>query len=628
MRINQRQDRFAFIFKPMKKKFQIIKFCALLGVLVILNYLAARTYFFFAADYQGTDRLVVFLLFGAEVFVIIHALGYAMNIFASLRGFSDSTAAAPQVFERETAPPVAILVAARHEPKEVLYHTFSSLCHLNYPNKTVYFLDDSSDEKYKQEAEELAQTLGLVLFRRAERHGAKAGIINDCLKQLSQKYVSIFDADQCPLPDFLNALVAELEKKSNLAFVQTPQYYSNTGESRVARGAGFQQSIFYEFICEGKSSSRAMFCCGTNIVFRREALVSAGGFDESTVTEDFATSVNLHTQGWESLYYNHVYVFGLGPEDLAGYFKQQFRWAAGTITILKRLILRFIRKPQALSPMQWWEYFLSGSYYFTGLVFLIMMLCPILYLLFNTPSFFANPRMYMIFFLPYAIFSGAFFYLALGAKHYRFRDLLHGQLLNYITFPVYLSGAISALLGIKISFGITQKTKGSSVSYWHLWPQLGMIYLNLIAFSWGLHRSMVERSIPVFVNTFWPLFHFIILSSIFYFNEEDYRKAYARRFVKGCRFAYQIIGRDARVSDQSRVSVNDAVSVFLPAAVGEGAALLCKVNKAGEAPIMFNGSVLWQRASKSSGGYETHVRITNMTADDRLRLERVYDPKR
>lgn len=611
----------------MTKKFKAIKLFALVGVLIILNYLVARTYFFLSAGYKGFDQMAVVMLLLAETFVIIHTLGYAINIFVALKNSAGAPVPEP-VFNKDTAPEVAVLVAARHEPREVLYQTFSSLCKLNYPNKTIYFLDDSSDEKYKKEAEELAQELSLVLFRRAERHGAKAGIINDCLKQITPKYVSVFDADQCPLPSFLNVLIDELEKKPELAFVQTPQYYANTGESRVARGAGFQQSVFYEFICEGKSSSRAMFCCGTNIVFRRAALMSAGGFDESTVTEDFATSANLHAQGWQSLYYNHVYVFGQGPENLAGYFKQQFRWAAGTIAILKRLIFRFLRKPWEMRPMQWWEYFLSGSYYFTGLVFLIMMLCPIFYILFNTPSFFANPRTYMIFFLPYAIFSGAFFYLALGAKHYRFRDLLHGQLLNYITFPVYLSGAVSALLGFKITFGITQKSKGAALSYLQLWPQLGMIYLNLIAFAWGLHRSVVEHSGPVFVNTFWPLFHAAILSSIFYFNEEDYRRAPARSLARNCRFAFQITGRDSQIVDQSRVSANDAVSISLPAVVEEGAVLLCKVNKTGEEPIMFNSTVLWQGAKKFFGGYETHLRLTSMTGDDRMRLEHFYDQKR
>lgn len=604
----------------MTKKIKLIKLFSLLGILIILNYLAGRTYFFFTARYTGLDRVAVFVLMMAELFVIFHVLGYAVNIFRALK----EKPPAPDtsfVFSRENAPSVAVLVAARHEPLEVLRQTFTGLNNLNYPNKTIYFLDDSSEEKYMREAEELSRELGLVLFRREERHGAKAGIINDCLKNLTQKYIAMFDADQCPLPSFLNPLIAELEKKPKLAFMQTPQYYSNTGESRVARGAGFQQNVFYEFICEGKSSGRAMFCCGTNLVFRREALDSAGGFDESTVTEDFATSVNLHMRGWQSLYYNHVYVFGLGPEDLASYFKQQFRWASGTITVMKRLLRRFLRQPGALSFFQWWEYFLSGTYYFTGLVFLIMMMCPVLYILFDTPSFFADPKTYMIFFLPYSIFSASFFYLALGAKNYKMRDLIHGQLLNYITFPVYLSGAFTALIGTKISFGITQKTKGAVLSYIHLWPQLGMIYLNLAAFAWGLHRSFIEQSPPIYINTFWTFFHFIILLSVFYFNEEDYRWTPARKLGKKCRFQYQVTGKGQALGDYSRVPANDILKVNLAEPLEIGSELLCKVNKGSEMPIIFNGVVRWRGNKKIFGGHEIHIRILSVTADDRERLE-------
>ena len=136
-----------------------------------------------------------------------------------------------------------------------------------------------------------------------------------------------------------------------------------------------EPTVFYEYICEGKGSNDSMFCCGTNVVFRKKALSEVGGLDESTITEDFATSVKLHTNGWKSLYYNHVYAFGMGPENLTGYFKQQFRWAIGTISVLKKIIWQFVTRPFSLTFAQWWEYFLSSSYYLVGFAFFFLMIC-------------------------------------------------------------------------------------------------------------------------------------------------------------------------------------------------------------------------------------------------------------
>ena len=489
----------------------------LLAVIVILVYIVVRTTLFLFYTYTPIEKLFAIMLIFGEFFVLLHTLGYIFDIFKVFRKEN-------RVYEEnlrkkgKNEPSVAILVAARHEPKEVLKNTFITINAINYKNKQVYLLDDSSLAEYQEEADELAQEFDLKLFRREVRRGAKAGIVNDCLKTLDQKYVAIFDADQNPMPDFLNPLIPIMEHNDKLAFVQTPQFYSNTEENSVSRGAAFQQAVFYEYICEGKNTDNAMFCCGTNVVFRRDALMDVGGLDESTVTEDFATSVKLHSNGWKSLYYPHVSVFGMGPVDLNGYFKQQFRWATGTISVFKALIWRFFTKPFSLKPMQWWEYLLSSSYYLVGLAFFCLMICPVIYLLFKIPSFFAKPEIYFLAFIPYITLSMAIFYMVLGTRNYKIKDLFLGQLLGALTFTVYVRGAVSAILGFKTTFGITEKIKGRSLPYLKLWPQLGMLYLSFIALVWGINRFVYERDIAILVNGFWVLYHFLILSSVFYFN--------------------------------------------------------------------------------------------------------------
>ncbi|MBW8001880.1 MAG: glycosyltransferase [Planctomycetes bacterium] len=99
----------------------------------------------------------------------------------------------------ENYPSVAILIPARHEPSEVMENTILCCYNLSYPSKTIYLLDDSSEEKYKKEAERIAKKYDCQLFRRQQRHGAKAGVINDCMKKLNQKYIAIFDVDQNPI---------------------------------------------------------------------------------------------------------------------------------------------------------------------------------------------------------------------------------------------------------------------------------------------------------------------------------------------------------------------------------------------------------------------------------------------
>jgi cellulose synthase (UDP-forming) len=315
-------------------------------------------------------------------------------------------------------------------------------------------------------------------------------------------------------------LVALMEANPQLAFIQTPQYYSNFEYNRVARAAGLQQVIFYEYICEGKGIEDAMFCCGTNVVFRREALVGVGGFDESSVTEDFATSLKFHMQGWSSAYLNKVCAFGLGPEDLGGYFKQQFRWALGTVGLFRTILKEFLRHPGKLSPAKWWEYFLSGTWYFIGWVFCVMAFSPVIYLFFGIPQYFAYPEIYFSVFLPYFFLSMAMFIGTMRLRGYKSKEVFQGMLLNAISFPVFMKASALAMCGVKGSFTVTPKGQSNVIPLTSLWFQLLTLTGCFTAVVWGLLRLYFEREpfLAILVNMIWCLYNGFMFSTVFYFN--------------------------------------------------------------------------------------------------------------
>src|SRR3954453_11950427 len=103
-----------------------------------------------------------------------------------------------------------------------------------------------------------------------------------------------------------------------------------------------------------------MICCGTNVIFRRDALEEVGGFPTDSVTEDFELSILLREHGWEAAYLPEVLARGLGPEGMASYVSQQHRWARGCLSALLRILrarLPFGVKGQFLLSSM---YFLSG----------------------------------------------------------------------------------------------------------------------------------------------------------------------------------------------------------------------------------------------------------------------------
>jgi len=523
---------------------------ALVTLVTGLAYLMARSVIYLSLSGVWYEKGLGFALLAAEIFILIHGAGYSFQL---LRVSRKATATQPPPALPDVLPPVAVVVSAYKEPLDVVEKTLISFYNLRYPNKQLYLLDDTryepsashseaDQQAYRAKVDALVKKVGVGLFRR-KWHGAKAGMLNDFLDLAAGrmrpdfeftgvqnetgpaefKYLVVFDADQTPFPNFLDELVAQMEAEPDLAFVQTPQYYTNFTHNRVARASGLQQAVFYEYICEGKGSQDAMFCCGTNVIFRRAALEAVGGIEETSVTEDFATSFKLHAAGWRSAYSSKAQAFGLGPEDLGGYLKQQTRWALGTIGMLRILLSKFWRRPWALTPAQWSEYLLSSTYYFIGWAFFILVLCPIVYLLLDVPSYFASPHIFLLFFLPYVTITLLMFFWTLRQRNYTPKDIILGQLLVSVAFPVYMKASLYALINKKTSFVVTPKGSSHALPLTALWAQLGLAGLNIVAIVWGVHRLMYEPVLTtgILVNIFWCLYHFIMLSSVLYLNNPE-----------------------------------------------------------------------------------------------------------
>lgn len=534
--------------KEEKKVPTIVFLCS---ILLAILYFIVRSYIYLFSAKFWYESVIGILLLISEGFIILHVIGYLVDLINVFKNKLTSKILKEKP-RKQTFPAVVILIPSYKEPIDILKNTIVNCYNLTYKNKKIILLDDTRYElkdqdikkmqQYKKELEELCKRFKVSIFRRKWR-GAKAGIINDFIDYSEKKplkgsiltdyseinnnfdfkYITVFDADQNPFPNFLENLIIQIENNPKLAFIQTPQYYTNFENSRIAKSSGMQQIVFYEYICEGKSINNSMFCCGTNVVFRKKALIDVGKFDESSVTEDFATSIKFHMKNWQTKYEPSTKVFGLGPEDLGSYYNQQFRWALGTLSELKKNIFRFFKNPFSLSITSWWEYFLSSSYYLIGFVYLILIICPVLYLIFEIPSYFGKLKIYGIVFLPYFFITLFMFFSTLKKRGYKARNIILAQFLIYVSFPVYIKALFYTLFGIKSNFKVTTKKGTTTLSIWKLWPQLLLASICFISLIWGINR-IIHEPIPIIgilINMIWCTYNFVILSSILYFNTED-----------------------------------------------------------------------------------------------------------
>ena len=499
----------------MNQKNKITILMAFLASISLLFYFIFRMYVYYSIRLGFFSSLFGLILLLAEGHSILQSLGFLIRIINLKK--TDENWYRHAKLNKNNLPGVTILVPARNEPLKVLETTFICLASLNYNNKIIYFLD-GSDSELLAENEKLAKKYGIIHFVPEQPSKSKAEIINKILPQITTEYLSVFDADQNPMPSFLMEVVSLIEYSKKIAFVQTPQLYTNIDISPVARGSSLQQSIFFENICEGKGVNNSMFCCGTNFVMRTDVLKKVGGFDEKSVTEDFATSVQIHALGYKSIYYKHVRVFGMAPETLPAYFKQQFRWAGGTVGVIRKLMPLIVRGKIKLSLGQSWEYFLSATYYFTGWSFFVLIMSPALYLLFRFPSYFANPYFYLATFITYYLLTLTTFYATMKRRNYKDRDVFIGTMMSSLSFPILMQSTLSGLFNKKMTFQITNKGRGETMPLINMWPWILIILINIAAIiNGGLRYS--ENHYAIGINMFWCLYHIIFISGIFKLNK-------------------------------------------------------------------------------------------------------------
>jgi len=309
----------------------------------------------------------------------------------------------PPRVELEDLPTVDILVPSYNEAVEMLSITLSAAKNMIYPAKLrrVVLCDDGGTDqrcnspdpelaaaarRRRAELQSLCRELGVIYSTRARNEQAKAGNMSAALERLDGDLVVIFDADHVPSRDFLARTVGYFVHDPKLFLVQTPHHFINPDpiERNLNLKSPPESEMFYGMIHRGLDRWGGAFFCGSAAVLRRKALDSVGGFAGETITEDAETALEIHSQGWRSIYLNRAMIAGLQPETFASFIQQRGRWASG---MMQMLMLKNPLFRPGLSFMQRLCYLNSMSFWFFPIIRMVYLLAPLAYLFFGVEIF-------------------------------------------------------------------------------------------------------------------------------------------------------------------------------------------------------------------------------------------------
>ncbi len=399
---------------------------------------------------------------------------------------------------KESLPHVTTQLPIYNE-KHVVERLIESVVNIEYPKELheIQVLDDSNDEtrdivagmvkKYKEKGYNIKQII------RDERTGFKAGALNRGLEESEGEFLSIFDADFVPDTDFLYKTIPFFYEREKVALVQTRWGHINKNYSllTVAQSLGMDGHFIIEQSARTWNGLYMNFN-GTAGIWRKEAIVDAGGWHYDTLTEDLDISYRAQLKGWKTKFLFDVVTPSELPVDINAYKSQQHRWAKGSIQTAKKVLpMVFKTKCSIIKKI---EAFIHLNQYMVHPMMIILALLsfPLIILLKQKVSN-ITPTMCAIL-LPIFLSASAPSLLYIVSQKYGYKDwkkrCLFIPVLMFIGSGVAINNTkavLEALLNIKSDFirtpkyGIVTKGKKSMEKNYNLPTKL--MFISEIALS-------------------------------------------------------------------------------------------------------------------------------------------------
>jgi cellulose synthase/poly-beta-1,6-N-acetylglucosamine synthase-like glycosyltransferase len=230
----------------------------------------------------------------------------------------------------------------------VVDRLIESVCAIDYPRELleIQVLDDSTDET--RAIAELAvrrhavQGIDIKYIHRTDRHGYKAGALDEAMRVAKGEFIAIFDADFSPQRDFLMRTIHHFTS-DKVAMVQTRWGHINEDYSLLTKIQAILLDAHFVLEHGGRNRGGCFFNFnGTAGIWRREAIVDAGGWQHDTLTEDLDLSYRAQLRGWQFIFLpDHVAPAEL-PVEMNAFKSQQHRWAKGSIQTFLKLMPRIL----------------------------------------------------------------------------------------------------------------------------------------------------------------------------------------------------------------------------------------------------------------------------------------------
>ena len=285
--------------------------------------------------------------------------------------------------------PVVTVQLPIYNEMYVVERLVDAACRIKYPQELleIQVLDDSTDGTTAISeacvAKKREEGFNIHLIHRTNRHGFKAGALENGLKYASGEFIAIFDADFIPATNFLEDVIHYFTD-SEVGMIQVRWGHINREYSLLTQ----IESVILDghFIIEhgGRHLSGRFFNFnGTAGIWRRRTIETAGGWEHDTLTEDTDLSYRAQMAGWKFLYLPHIVCPAELPVEMNSFKTQQARWAKGLVQTAIKLLPRILRSDLPWKIKVEAFFHLTANFSYPLMIVLSFLLLPAMIVRFN-----------------------------------------------------------------------------------------------------------------------------------------------------------------------------------------------------------------------------------------------------
>jgi cellulose synthase/poly-beta-1,6-N-acetylglucosamine synthase-like glycosyltransferase len=235
-------------------------------------------------------------------------------------------------FDLGQAPSVTVQIPTRNEV--IALRCARKCLESDYPKDKLQILigDDSNRIEVSEEIDAFAaRHPEIEVIRRNENVGFKSGNLNNMLSHSKGEIIITFDSDFAPEKDFIKRIVAPFVHDREVAAVQARWKFINEEQNIITKYSAATLYTWHHIMLPFMKIFNSASLCGSAQALRKQELIELGKWQEGCLAEDIEFSLRLIKSYKKMLYLDSLECFSEVPCKAMDFYKQQLRWAYGTI---------------------------------------------------------------------------------------------------------------------------------------------------------------------------------------------------------------------------------------------------------------------------------------------------------